>query len=97
MEVSSRQWVSMVLGMTDEWQFDHTSPKSVQIATEIERRIRSGEYEVKHPIYEVRLVQEFGVARDTARKATVILRERGLIFTVRGMGSFVAEPGEWAE
>ncbi|MEO3891687.1 GntR family transcriptional regulator [Nonomuraea sp. B5E05] len=83
--------------MADEWQFDPTSPKSAQIAIEIERRIRAGEYPAKHPIYEVRLVQEFGVARDTARKATVILRDRGLIFTVRGMGSFVADPRAWAE
>ncbi|MGW5155310.1 GntR family transcriptional regulator [Nonomuraea wenchangensis] len=82
---------------TDGWQFDHTSPKSAQIATEIERRIRTGEYSPKHPIYEVRLVQEFGVARDTARKATGILRERGLIFTVHGMGSFVADPSEWTK
>ncbi|MFC4008604.1 GntR family transcriptional regulator [Nonomuraea purpurea] len=82
--------------MTDEWQFDPTSPKSAQIATELERRIRSGEYPHKHPIYEVRLVQEFGVARETARKATVILRGRGLIFTVRGMGSFVADSMEWS-
>lgn len=78
--------------MTDEpWDFDHTSPKSVQIADEIERRIRTGEYGPKHPVYEVRIVQEFGVARDTARKATMILRERELIFTVRGLGSFVVQ------
>ncbi|MFC5824966.1 GntR family transcriptional regulator [Nonomuraea insulae] len=83
--------------MEDEWQFDPTSPKSAQMAAELERRIRVGEYPPKHPIYEVRLVQEFGVARETARKATMILRERGLIFTVRGMGSFVAESSEWGE
>ncbi|MEV4802405.1 GntR family transcriptional regulator [Nonomuraea sp. NPDC049421] len=83
--------------MAEEWQFDPTSPKSAQIAAELEKRIRAGEYPPKHPIYEVRLVQEFGVARETARKATVILRERGLIFTVRGMGSFVSEPSAWAD
>lgn len=84
--------------MVDEgWEFDPTSPKSVQIAAEIERRVRNGEYQPKHPIYEVRLVQEFGVARETARKATVILRDKGLIFTVRGMGSFVADPDQWEE
>ncbi|MEU8361243.1 GntR family transcriptional regulator [Nonomuraea sp. NPDC048882] len=83
--------------MEDEWQFDPTSPKSAQIAEEVERRIRAGEYPPKHPIYEVRLVQEFGVARETARKATMILRGRGLIFTVRGMGSFVAESSQWAD
>ncbi|GAA1638089.1 hypothetical protein GCM10009733_039020 [Nonomuraea maheshkhaliensis] len=83
--------------MEEEWQFDPTSPKSAQIAEEVERRIRVGEYPPKHPIYEVRLVQEFGVARETARKATMILRGRGLIFTVRGMGSFVAESSQWAD
>ncbi|MEV4474194.1 GntR family transcriptional regulator [Nonomuraea sp. NPDC049504] len=83
--------------MAEEWQFDPTSPKSAQIAAELEKRIRAGEYPPKHPIYEVRLVQEFGVARETARKATVILRERGLIFTVRGMGSFVSEPSTWVD
>ncbi|MET8863483.1 GntR family transcriptional regulator [Nonomuraea sp. NPDC004580] len=83
--------------MVEEWQFDPTSPKSAQIAAELERRIRAGKYPPKHPIYEVRLVQEFGVARVTARKATVILRDRGLIFTVRGMGSFVSEPSAWAD
>jgi DNA-binding GntR family transcriptional regulator len=79
----------------DPWDFNATSPKSVQIANELERRIRSGEYPPEYPIYEVRLTQEFGVARVTARKATVILRDRGLIFTVRGMGSFVASPDSW--
>jgi GntR family transcriptional regulator len=79
----------------DPWEFRHTSPKSVQIADELERRIREGEYLPEHPIYEVRLVQEFGVARETARRATMILRERGMIFTVRGMGSFVAPADSW--
>lgn len=93
-----QQVVPKVIRMPEEsWEFDHTSPKSVQIADEIERRIRTGAFPPKHPIYEVRLVQEFGVARETARKATVILRERGLIFTVRGMGSFVSDPDEWRE
>lgn len=81
--------------MPDTWEFDPTTPKSEQIADEIERRIRSGKYPPKHPIYETRIVQEFGVARDTGRKATNILRERGLIFTRSGMGSFVNEPDLW--
>lgn len=87
---------SRLMRMSDDpWEFNPTSPKSVQIADELERRIRTGEYPPEHPIYEVRLVQEFGVARETARKATMILRDRGLIFTVRGMGSFVASEDSW--
>ncbi|MFI6737430.1 GntR family transcriptional regulator [Nonomuraea sp. NPDC050451] len=89
------QGLPSVVRVTDAWEFDPTSPKSEQIAAEIERRIRNGTYPPKHPIFEVRLVQEFGVARDTARKATAILRERGMIFTVRGMGSFVSDPSAW--
>lgn len=87
--------VPTLSGMADEFEFIPTSPKSLQIANEIEKRIKSGEYPPNHPIYEVRLVQEFGVARETARKASRILRDRGLIFTVRGMGSFVASPDTW--
>lgn len=71
------------------WDFEPNLPKSVQIADEIERRIRSGKYRPKAPIYEVRIAQEFDVARETARKAVSILRVRGLVETVRGMGSFV--------
>lgn len=78
--------------MPEEWTFDPTSPKSLQIANELERRINTGEYPPKHPIYEVRIVQEFGVARETARKAIAILRDdRDRVFTVRGMGSFVKD------
>lgn len=77
-------------GMADrEWQWEPNIPRSVQIADEIEQRIRNGTYPPKHPIYELRIVQEFGVARETARKAVRILRDRGLIHTVRGLGSFV--------
>ncbi len=43
-------------------------------------------------ISEVRLEQEFGVARTTVRKVTAALRAEGLITTTPGMGSFVAEP-----
>lgn len=75
-----------------EIRWDPTVPRSIQIADEIERRIRAGELPAKAPVLETRLVQEFGVARETARKATRILRDRGLIFTVRGMGSFVSPP-----
>ncbi|MFD6855700.1 GntR family transcriptional regulator, partial [Streptomyces diastaticus] len=44
------------------------------------------------------LAEQYGVARLTARRAAQELRERGLIVTVRGKGSFVAEqPGTKAE
>ncbi|WP_416351830.1 GntR family transcriptional regulator [Streptomyces sp. NEAU-H22] len=41
--------------------------------------------------FENHLADEYGVARLTARRAAQELRERGLIVTVRGKGSFVVE------
>ncbi|MCX5398495.1 GntR family transcriptional regulator [Streptomyces sp. NBC_00102] len=40
------------------------------------------------------LVARFGVARMTARRAVGVLRERGLVRTEWGRGSFVAEPAD---
>lgn len=73
-------------------EFDPTRPKWVQIADVLRARITSGEYPPRTLISEVRLEQEFGVARTTVRKVTAALREEGLIITTPGMGSFVAEP-----
>ncbi|TGN85553.1 GntR family transcriptional regulator, partial [Streptomyces griseoluteus] len=36
--------------------------------------------------------QEYGVAYLTVRRAAQVLRERGLIVTVHGRGTFVADP-----
>ncbi|RSO05446.1 GntR family transcriptional regulator [Streptomyces sp. WAC 06783] len=59
----------------------------------VRSRITSGEYPPRHLISEVKLEQEFGVARVTVRKATAALREEGLIVTTPGMGSFVTPDG----
>lgn len=72
-------------------EFDPTRPKWVQIADVIRARIESGEYPPRTLISEVRMEQEFYVARTTIRKVTRALREEGLITTTPGMGSFVAE------
>lgn len=71
-------------------EFDPTQPKWVQIADEIRKRIEAGDLPPRTLISEVRLEEEFGVARTTVRKATAALREKGLITTTPGMGSFVA-------
>ncbi|MFC4998540.1 GntR family transcriptional regulator [Dactylosporangium cerinum] len=39
---------------------------------------------------ENQLVQEYGIARGTARKAIQLLRERGPVITVVGRGTYVA-------
>ena len=70
-------------------EYDPTQPKWTQIAQVMRARIASGEYPVHHKISEVRMEQEFGVARITIRKVTAALRDEGLIVTTPGMGSFV--------
>ncbi|MFF4217190.1 GntR family transcriptional regulator [Streptomyces nondiastaticus] len=71
-------------------EFDPTRPKWTQIADVIRKRISTGEYPVNYLISEVRMEQEFDVARTTIRKVTAALRADGLIITTPGMGSFVA-------
>ena len=67
-------------------------PLYVQLADVIAGRIKAGELAPDRPIpSENHLADEYGVARLTARRAAQELRERGLIVTVRGKGSFVVE------
>ena len=66
------------------------TPLYIQVADAIEARIVSGELVPNRPIpSENALTQEYGVARGTARKAVDVLRERGLVVTVTGRGTFV--------
>ncbi|WP_067184485.1 winged helix-turn-helix domain-containing protein [Microtetraspora niveoalba] len=76
-----------------EWRDD--LPRWRQIATVIQRRITSGEYPPGRLISENGLMQEFGVARNTARKTIVWLREeKALIYTRPNLGSFVGPEPE---
>ncbi|SEN89901.1 GntR family transcriptional regulator [Nonomuraea pusilla] len=72
-----------------EWRLN--APRWVQIAEVLKARIADGTYPVDSPLpSEHQLVQEFGVARGTARKVLVRLREEGVAYSVRGLGTFVA-------
>lgn len=69
---------------------DSATPVYVQVAEILRARIESGELQPDRPVpSESQLQQEFGVARGTARKGIALLREQGLVVTVRGRGSFV--------
>jgi GntR family transcriptional regulator len=65
-------------------------PPYRQIAEILRRRIEAGKYppDTRIPT-ESELVEEFEVARTTARRATGVLREDGLIYTVANRGSYV--------
>ena len=65
-------------------------PRYRQIAVILRERIEAGELEPDRPIpSEAQIQQEFGVARETARRAVALLREEGYVVTVPGMGTYV--------
>ncbi|WP_217170163.1 GntR family transcriptional regulator [Streptomyces sp. AC512_CC834] len=75
--------------------FDPQGPQLVYaaLADHVAARIAAGEL---HPgarlPAERDLAAEYGVAYLTVRRAAQVLRERGLIVTVHGKGTFVADP-----
>jgi GntR family transcriptional regulator len=70
------------------------TPPYRQIADILRRRISDGSIPVGRRIPSlVELEQEYGVARDTLRKAVQVLKDEGLVETVIGMGVYVtAQP-----
>jgi len=71
---------------------DHDAPQPVyqQIAAILRGRIESGELVPDRPIpSESALMQEHGVARETARKAVRVLVGEGLVYVVQGRGAYV--------
>jgi len=61
-----------------------------QVAAILRDRIESGDLEPDRPLpSETHLVQEYGIARGTARRAIEVLRDEGLVVTVHGRGTYV--------
>lgn len=76
---------------------DHESgtPLYVQLADIIAAKIDGGELQPDRPIpSEIRLADEYGVARLTARRAVRELRDRGLVRTIVGKGTYVTLPDD---
>jgi GntR family transcriptional regulator len=70
-------------------ELDPTEYAYVQVTGILTARIQAGQYPRKLPA-ERDLAEELGVSYVTVRHATAILRERGLIITRHGRGTFVA-------
>ncbi|WP_097273985.1 GntR family transcriptional regulator [Streptomyces sp. TLI_55] len=71
------------------------SPQYVyeQLAAIIEQKIRSGKYLPGTRLPgELTMTHEYKVGPGTVRRALDILRDRGLVVTVRARGSFVVNP-----
>lgn len=65
-------------------------PPYQRIAADIEADIRAGRLATGAAVPSLsRLAQEYGVARNTVVRAMNLLKEKGLIETVQGWGTFV--------
>lgn len=76
---------------------DHDADRPVyqQIAEIIKARIDAGDIAPRKKIpSESSLVQEFGVARVTARRAVAYMRDRGWVYTIPQLGTFVSAAEE---
>ena len=63
----------------------------VQVADHIAARIEYGEFKRATRLPPERdLATEYGVAYNTVRRSMDVLRERGLVITLRGHGNYVA-------
>lgn len=70
--------------------YEADSPVYEQIAVLLRARIEQGEWRPRQRLPSVtHLEQQYGVARQTILQALGLLRDRGLIYTVRNRGSFV--------
>lgn len=73
---------------------DHEAPEPVyqQIAAILRAQIDAGELVPNRAIpSESTLMQRYGVARETARKAVRVLAGEGLVYVVQGRGAYVTE------
>ncbi|WP_433890714.1 GntR family transcriptional regulator [Streptomyces sp. CA-111067] len=68
-------------------------PPYRQIADQLREHIADGSIPVGRRIPSmVEMEQQYGVARDTLRKAVQVLKDEGLVETVNGMGVYVIAP-----
>lgn len=76
-------------------EIDHEGPVTPyrQLAGIIRARIARGDWAPGRVMpSETRLVQEYGLARTTVRRAIAVLVEEGAVFVVPQRGTFVAKP-----
>jgi len=88
--------ITMTLGdRSDRIRHDSSVPVATQVARDIERDIGAGHLapDTRLPS-EIELSEQYGVARMTVRRAVAQLRDKGLVVTVHGRGSFIAPRDE---
>ena len=78
-------------------EIDHQGEQAIylQLAAILRAQIADGELQPGRPIPSERtLMQRYGVARGTARKAVGVLREEGIVRFSFGRGTFVVPEDE---
>ena len=83
--------------VSDQFRVDPDAPKLiyVQVADHITARIDAGELVRGARLPAERdLATDYGVSYDTIRRATALLRDRGLIITIVGRGTYVSPDRE---
>ena len=76
-------------------KIDNDSPEHpyVQLAGILRERLRAGELGPRMPSI-TELSEEIELSAATAKRALGLLREEGLIYSVKGRGTFVTKPAE---
>ncbi|MGR6915363.1 GntR family transcriptional regulator [[Actinomadura] parvosata] len=65
------------------------------IAEDLAAKVEAGDFEQDVPLpSESQLAQQYDVAKGTVRRALALLRERGLVYTVAGRGTYPRPPSE---
>ena len=83
--------------VSDQFHVDPDAPKLiyVQVADHITARITAGELTPGARLPAERdLATDYGVSYDTIRRATALLRDRELIITIVGRGTYVSPDTE---
>lgn len=84
-----------IMAVDPDAEIDHEGPVTPyrQLAAILKARIARGDWAEGRPIAsETRLVQEYGIARTTVRRALDVLVEDGVVWKVQGRGTYVGQP-----
>lgn len=84
--------MTMEFGPDDAIDYDGPVTPYRQLAAILKARIERGDWQPHRAIpSEARLVQEYGPARTTVRRAIALLVEEGVVYVVPQRGTYVAE------
>src|SRR3984957_21302147 len=90
MQVPRTRLTKKTLGRGQQGAVVSGSPLYVQMADELQKKIRSGHWLADTALpSEARLMEEFNVSRVTVRLALKSLEEKRLIYRRQGRGTFV--------